>query len=163
MQERDNENEWGYYSNDLIRSADLSQWTGSSLVQVIAFRLFGANPLLKPILAHCQLDSWEQKHSVKFESNSTIFIKENTFENVVCKNGGHFVQGRWVKIKRFHNTKRTRRDTCKIFSILYFLDPSSIGGFIVALYHISQKNQSGLTPNGFRMKNMKLIHSRKYI
>ena len=38
MQERDNENEWGYYSNDLIRSADLSQWTGSSLVQVIAFR-----------------------------------------------------------------------------------------------------------------------------
>ena len=25
--------------------------------------------------------------------NSIIFIQENAFENVICQNGGHFVQG----------------------------------------------------------------------
>ena len=45
--------------------------------------MFGAKPLPEPMLAYCQLDSWEQI-SVKFEF---------AFENVVCQNGGHFVQG----------------------------------------------------------------------
>ena len=36
------------------------------------------------------MDSWEQI-SVKFEY--IIFIQENAFENAVCQNGGHFVQG----------------------------------------------------------------------
>ena len=40
--------------------------TGSALVQVMACRLFGARPLTEPMLAYCQLDSWEQI-SVKFE------------------------------------------------------------------------------------------------
>ena len=45
----------------------MRQWSGSSLVQVMACRLFGAKPLPEPMLAYCQLDSW--KHiSVKFES-----------------------------------------------------------------------------------------------
>ena len=38
----------------------------SSLVQVIACHLFGAKPLPEPMLAYCQVDSWEQI-SVKFE------------------------------------------------------------------------------------------------
>ena len=41
-------------------------WNGSALVQVMACRLFGAKPLLEPMLAYCQLDSWELI-SVKFE------------------------------------------------------------------------------------------------
>ena len=43
------------------------QWTGSAFVQVIACRLFGAKPLPEPMLANCQMDSWEQI-SVKLES-----------------------------------------------------------------------------------------------
>ena len=49
------------------RSAYMRQWTGSALLQIMACRLFGAKPLPEPMLAYCQLDSWEQI-SVKFES-----------------------------------------------------------------------------------------------
>ena len=42
------------------------QWTGSSLGQVMACRLFSAKPLPEPMLVYCQLDSLE-KVSVKFE------------------------------------------------------------------------------------------------
>ena len=48
-------------------AAYMRQWTGSSLVQVMACRLFGAKPLPEPMLTYCQLDSWEHI-SVKFES-----------------------------------------------------------------------------------------------
>ena len=44
----------------------MRQWTGSALVQVMACRLFGAEPLPEPVLACCQFDSWEQ-NSMKFE------------------------------------------------------------------------------------------------
>ena len=47
-------------------AAYMRQWTESSLVQVMACRLFGTKPLPEPMLAYCQLDSWEQI-SVKFE------------------------------------------------------------------------------------------------
>ena len=69
----------------------MRQWTGSLSVQVIAWRLFGAKPLPEPMLIYCQSDYWEQV-SVKFEQNFIISIQENPFENVVCQNGGHFVQ-----------------------------------------------------------------------
>ena len=44
----------------------MHQWTGSTLVQVIACCFFSAKPLLKLVLAYCQMDCWEQI-SVKFE------------------------------------------------------------------------------------------------
>ena len=47
-------------------AAYMRQWTGSALVQVMACRLFGAKLLPEPMLAYCQLDSWEQI-SVKLE------------------------------------------------------------------------------------------------
>ena len=53
-------------------AAYLRQWTGSSLVQVMCFRLLGAKPLPEPMLAYCQPDSWEQL-SVKFESEFCHF------------------------------------------------------------------------------------------
>ena len=45
----------------------LRRLTRSSLVQIMACRLFGAKPLPEPMVVYCQLDSWEQV-SVKFES-----------------------------------------------------------------------------------------------
>ena len=48
-------------------AAYMRQQTRSALVQVMACRLFGTKPLPEPILAYCQLDSWEQI-SGKFES-----------------------------------------------------------------------------------------------
>ena len=61
-------------------AAYMHWWTGSSLLQVTACRLFGAKPLPKPMSAYCQLDSLEQ-FSVKFESefchfHSRKFIRE---------------------------------------------------------------------------------------
>ena len=50
----------------------------------MACRLFGAKPLLEPMLVYYQLNSWEQI-SVKFESEFYHFIQEIAFENVVWK------------------------------------------------------------------------------
>ena len=57
---------------DLLNSSPPSatymrQWTGSTLVQVMACRLFGAKPLPEPMRVYCWLNSWEQI-SEKFES-----------------------------------------------------------------------------------------------
>ena len=38
----------------------VSEIAGSLLIQVMVCRLFGAKPLPEPMLAYCQLDSWEQ-------------------------------------------------------------------------------------------------------
>ena len=42
------------------RAVYMRQWTGSALVQVMACRPFGVKPLPEPMIAYCQLDSWEQ-------------------------------------------------------------------------------------------------------
>ena len=47
--------------------AYMRQWTWSSLVQIMACRLFGAKPLSEPKLTYCQLDPLEQT-SIIFES-----------------------------------------------------------------------------------------------
>ena len=59
----------------------------------MAYRMFGAKPIPEPMLVYSQLASWEQI-SVKLKLESFItFIQKNAFENVVCQNGRHFVQG----------------------------------------------------------------------
>ena len=49
------------YSEDMYSSspsaAYMCQWIGSALVQIMACRLFGAEPLFKPMLDYYQLDS----------------------------------------------------------------------------------------------------------
>ena len=40
-------------------AAYMRHWAGSSLVQVMACRLFGAKPLPEPMLAFCLMVSWE--------------------------------------------------------------------------------------------------------
>ena len=65
----------------------------SVLVQVMACRLLGGKPLPEPMLIYCQLDLQEQT-SVKFRMEiQNLKMHENAFENVICQNGGHFVQG----------------------------------------------------------------------
>ena len=60
------ENTKSSFLNSYPPSAYMRQWIGSALVQIMAWRLVGAKPLPEPMLAYCQLDSWEQI-SVKFE------------------------------------------------------------------------------------------------
>ena len=58
----------------------------------MAWRRTGDKPLPEPMLAYCELDSWEQI-SLKIKSD-IIFIQENAFEIVVCQSGSHFIQGK---------------------------------------------------------------------
>ena len=59
----------------------------------MACRQFGAKPLPEPLLAYCELDSWEQI-LVKFEWEFYHFLSRKfKFEIVICQNGGHFVHG----------------------------------------------------------------------
>ena len=47
-------------NSSLSSAAYISQWIGSTLVQIMACRIFGAKPLSKPMLGYHQLDPWEQ-------------------------------------------------------------------------------------------------------
>ena len=48
------------FDSSFPSDAYMCQWIGSSSVQVLACRLFGTKPLPEPMLAYCQLESWEQ-------------------------------------------------------------------------------------------------------
>ena len=51
---------------------------------MMAYRLFGAKPLSKPVLGYCQLDPEEQT-SMKFYQNTNFVIHEKASENIVCE------------------------------------------------------------------------------
>ena len=70
----------------------MHQWTWSSLVQVMACCLFGANPLPDPMLLYCQLDYWEQI-SVKFESEFCHFHSRKCIWNCRLTKWQPFFQG----------------------------------------------------------------------
>ena len=55
----------------------------------MACRLLGDNQLSEPMMIYDQLDSREHIF-INFVWNSRVFIQENSYENVVTKNGGHF-------------------------------------------------------------------------
>ena len=81
-----------FFNSSPSSAAYMCQWTGPSLVQVMACRLFDAKPLPEPMLVYCQLDPGN-KFRWNLNRNFILFIQENAFQNVVCQNGGHFVQG----------------------------------------------------------------------
>ena len=74
------------------RAAYMRQWNGSLLVQIMAWRLFSAKPLSKPMLRYCQLNPYKQS-SVKFKPNFSFTEMHLQYR---LRNGGHFVQGRRV-------------------------------------------------------------------
>ena len=59
-------------------------WTGSKLVQIMACRLFGAKPLLEPMLTFL---NWILTIKLKWSSNqdTKFFIHENIFKNAYVK------------------------------------------------------------------------------
>ena len=82
-------------------AAYMHRWTGSSLVQAMACRLFGTKPLPEPMLAYCQLDSQEQI-SVKFESEFYHFHSRKFIWKYCLPNGGH-LSGRYeLKAMKYH-------------------------------------------------------------
>ena len=59
-----------------------NELTWPSLVQEMAWRLFGAKTFPEPVAA--DLRPFAQ-NLLKFISNTNFFFEENAFENVVCK------------------------------------------------------------------------------
>ena len=57
----------GFINSSPPNDVYMCQWTVSSLVRVMACRLFGAKPFPEPMLTCCQLDAWEQI-SMNFEA-----------------------------------------------------------------------------------------------
>ena len=64
--------------------ADMRRWPGSSLDQIMDFRLFGAKPLSEPMMTNRQLDA-EEHISINLYLKTKIFIQENARENAVWK------------------------------------------------------------------------------
>ena len=56
-------------------AASLSQWIWSALVQTMAYHLFGARPLIKPILGYCQLDPKEILIKIQNVSFTKMHLK----------------------------------------------------------------------------------------
>ena len=73
----------------------MRQIAGPSLVQIMVCRLFGAKPFPEPILTIYQWDQWEQTLK-KWNRNTTIFIEENTFQNIFCKMSPFLFRLQWV-------------------------------------------------------------------
>ena len=72
--------------NPRPRAAYMRQWTGSSLFQIMASRLFGANPLsIGPL-------------GTNFSEILKLFIHEDAFDNIVCKMAAIFFQGKMSQL-----------------------------------------------------------------
>ena len=76
-------------------------------------RLIGAKPLSESILKYCWLDPQEQT-SVKFQSDSYIFIQENAFGKVVCKTVSILSRPQWVNIWQILIRKQSEMQGCMI-------------------------------------------------
>ena len=69
---------WGQVAYIYINT---SQWTVSTLLQVMVCYLVGAKP--EPMLDYCQLYPWE-KLQWNLNQNTQSFIQEDPFDNVIC-------------------------------------------------------------------------------
>ena len=78
-------------------AAYMRQWTGPSLVQVMACRLFCAKPLPEPMMAYCQLDSWE-KISEIWIGIISISLKKMHLKMSSAKMAAILSKGRWVNL-----------------------------------------------------------------
>ena len=70
---------------NVLRSKDahVRRRTRSSLIEVMACRLFGAKPLSRPILDNCQ---WDPKEHISIKSYLKIKrVHRKAFENVLCR------------------------------------------------------------------------------
>ena len=72
-------------------SAVMSQWTGSTFLQVMACRLFVAKPLWKPMLTCKLLSILTPRNKLHWNSNQNTQLDENVVRNfsaILCRWGG---------------------------------------------------------------------------
>ena len=67
-----------------LGDANMHHWTGSSLVQVMACHLFGAEPSPEPMLTYWQRNLLN-KFQWHFDWNIMVFTEEDIFEHVICR------------------------------------------------------------------------------
>ena len=82
-------------------------WIGSALVQIIAWRLFGAKPLSKSMLGYCELDPYEQT-SVNFQSKYKTFHSRKRILKIVCEMAAILSRGRWVNALELRDMTTTK-------------------------------------------------------
>ena len=119
----------------------MRQWIGSVLVQIMACRIFGANPLSKLMLGFYQLDKLRNKLQWYFSQKSKFFIQENAFENVVCEMAAILSRKRWVKVWRqnaypahlYHSSSPVCSLLSHPVSISLFSEPISINSISTRL------------------------------
>ena len=73
-------------------AAYMRQWIGSTLVQIMGYRLDGAKPFSEAMLNYCQLDPGEHI-SMKFYLKLKYFHSGKCVWTCRLRNGGHCVQG----------------------------------------------------------------------
>ena len=86
--------DWSLHCVNSLRPVghQVGQWTGSSLVEVMACHLFGAMQLVhQPMLTYCQLNLLQQI-SVKFESKLVRIIFQIYIWNCCMHHSSHFIQ-----------------------------------------------------------------------
>ena len=82
------------HNSSVPSTAYMRKWIDSALVEIMACRLFDAKQLSKPILGYCQMDHEEQTLE-KFNEDKTFRVRKHIWKDRL-RNGGHFVQRRWV-------------------------------------------------------------------
>ena len=84
---------WWSVNSSPPRATYMRRWTGSALVQIMAWHQISHKPLSEPMLIYCKLDSLEQI-SVKFESEFYHFHSRKCIRKCRLPNWQPFCPGR---------------------------------------------------------------------
>ena len=137
-------------------AAYMRQWTGPSLVQIMACRLFGVKPLPDPMLVYRQLDSCEQV-SVKFISEFYHFHSRKCVWKCRLPRWRPFCPGgRWVKGLAGHGYLLVEFNWILVLSRLWLVEQYLL---------ISRKtgNQIGFKLNGYIHYGISRTWSRYFL
>ena len=75
----------------------MHRWAGSTLIQVMACYLFGAEPLPELMLTFVNKTIRNKLHW-NLNQNTIFFTDENAFEKVICEMEAILSRGRWVNL-----------------------------------------------------------------
>ena len=95
-------------------AAYMRQSIGKALVQIMAFRLFGAKPLSEPTLGYCHY--WILMNNLQWNFNqyTKLFIHENASEDILCEVVAILSRGRWVNQQR-KNQRSASPTLCELY------------------------------------------------
>ena len=137
------------------------QWTGSALVQVVGSRLFGAKPLPKPMLACCQLDSWE-KMSMKFWSESFSFKKIDFKMSSV---GMLAILTRGVKLGHYCLYRYVSAKLCSVIdrhNMEHKVDHDSLDGLFAEQTILIHHDDVGMGAIAYQITSLTIVYSIVY-